>query len=44
LAGTSYGLKYDLSKRTNLSASVSNWDASSTVRSDKTKVILSHSF
>ena len=44
LAGTSYGLKYDLSKRTNLSASVSNWDASSTVRSDKTKVVLSHSF
>ena len=44
LAGTSYGLKYDLSKRTNLSASVSNWDASTTVRSDKTKVVLSHSF
>ena len=44
LAGTSYGLKYNLSKRTNLSASVSNWDASSTVRSDKTKVILSHAF
>jgi len=44
LAGTSYGLKYNLSKRTNLSASVSNWDASSTVRSDKTKVVLSHAF
>jgi hypothetical protein len=44
LSGTSYGLKYTLSKRTNLSASVSNWDASSTVRSDKTKVVLSHSF
>ncbi|MDX1300095.1 MAG: porin [Pseudomonas sp.] len=44
LAGTSYGLKYNLSKRTNLSASVSNWDASSTVRSDKTTVVLSHAF
>jgi len=44
LAGTSYDLKYNLSKRTNLSASVSNWDASSTVRSDKTKVVLSHAF
>jgi hypothetical protein len=44
LAGTSYGLKYNLSKRTNLSASVSNGDASSTVRSDKTKVVLSHAF
>ena len=44
LDGTSYGVKYNLSKRTNLSASVTNWDASSTVRSDKTKIVLSHTF
>jgi hypothetical protein len=44
LSGTSYGLTYALSKRTSLSANMSNWDASSTVRSDKTKVVLSHSF